>query len=200
MYTRLVLADKSKSSTGATKVDGKYYPRQLCLWKDFTDTLCQQHFDVFKSVCGERRLFAQEITTRYIWSKLNGRLAGNEKAIDHFVESAGEDPVTDIVNCLQEDDWIRTEYQFTQLQFSNGMYQITQPGDDSQPIEGDDNEKKGSNEEELKQRTRPDGCGIRTYSGTEESLDFIYDYKALHKITRASQAGSRKGNVVRQSH
>ncbi|KAH6955977.1 hypothetical protein BKA56DRAFT_435795, partial [Ilyonectria sp. MPI-CAGE-AT-0026] len=64
LYKKLALADKSKSSTGFTKVEGKYYPKWLRPWTSFTNTQRQDHFEAIRRVCGKRRLFHQESTTR----------------------------------------------------------------------------------------------------------------------------------------
>jgi hypothetical protein len=52
LYKKLALADKSKSSTGFTKVKGKYYPKWLCPWTSFTNTQRQDHFGVIRRVYG----------------------------------------------------------------------------------------------------------------------------------------------------
>ncbi|EJP61471.1 metalloprotease-like protein [Beauveria bassiana ARSEF 2860] len=65
LYQKLRLAGPSESSTGlATSVDGKYYPRWLRPWRAFTDSQRQEHFDDIIRICGERRVFQQESTTR----------------------------------------------------------------------------------------------------------------------------------------
>ncbi|KAI3571367.1 hypothetical protein IWW34DRAFT_563813, partial [Fusarium oxysporum f. sp. albedinis] len=51
LYKKLALADKSKSSTGFTKVEGKYYPKWLRPWTSFTNTQRQDHFEAIRRVC-----------------------------------------------------------------------------------------------------------------------------------------------------
>src|SRR4051794_29948015 len=48
LYKKLALADKSKSSTGFTKVEGKCYPKWLRPWNSFTNTQRQDHFEAIR--------------------------------------------------------------------------------------------------------------------------------------------------------
>jgi len=151
LYTKLGLADKSKSSTGFTKVEGKYYPRWLRPWDNFASALRQRHFEVIRRVCGERRLFYQDSTTRNQGTTISRKLAGTENTISRFETLAVEDPVWEIISSLGDEEGIRTEYQFTGFQFSNNIREFTQPSDGSLVAEEDPSEERP----ERRRRTGP---------------------------------------------
>ncbi|KAH8193585.1 hypothetical protein TruAng_012249 [Truncatella angustata] len=88
LYQNFKLADKSVSSTGSTRVDGKFYPKWLRPWTRFADALRQQQFDVITGACGGERLFNQESTTRDIGRSISYKLAGNENAVTYFEDEA----------------------------------------------------------------------------------------------------------------
>ncbi|KAM0270879.1 hypothetical protein ACHAQH_009280 [Verticillium albo-atrum] len=195
LYTKLGLADKSKSSTGFTRVEGKYYPKWLRPWNNFTNTLRDRHFEVIRRVCGERRLFHQESTTRDLGTTISRKLAGNENAVGHFEKLAVEDPVWEILRPIWDEEELRREYRFMELRFSNNIRDFTQPSDDSQGKEEDPSDerherrrrtgpnKRVASEQRVKPPpTKPDGGGFRTRLGGDESLAFVYDYKAAHKV------------------
>ncbi|KAK2926838.1 hypothetical protein FoTM2_013708 [Fusarium oxysporum f. sp. vasinfectum] len=195
LYKKLALADKSKSSTGFTKVEGKYYPKWLRPWTSFTNTQRQVHFEAIRRVCGERRLFHQESTTRDLGSTIHRKRAGNESAVDHFEKLAVEDPVWEILRPVWDDEELCKEYRCMGLRFSNNLRDFTQPSDGVLVGEEDLSEERperrrrtGPNKRVAsKQRvrpppTKPDGAGVRTRLGGDESLAFVYDYKAAHKV------------------
>jgi hypothetical protein len=97
VYQKFDLALPSQSSTGFTKVDGKYYPKRLRPWVDFRDTHRQYHFEAIKEACGGERRFPQESTISYIGTTISRKRAGNESAVDHFEKLAVEDPVWEIL-------------------------------------------------------------------------------------------------------
>jgi hypothetical protein len=103
LYQKLDLAHPSQSSTGFTKVDGKYYPKWLRPWDDFKNIQRPRHFEVIKEACGGGRLFPQESTTRYLGTTISRKRAGNENAVDHFEKIAVEDPVWEILHHLWDD-------------------------------------------------------------------------------------------------
>ncbi|KAK2926387.1 hypothetical protein FoTM2_013253 [Fusarium oxysporum f. sp. vasinfectum] len=195
LYKKLALADKSKSSTGFTKVEGKYYPKWLRPWTSFTNTQRQDHFEAIRRVCGERRLFHQESTTRDLGSTIHRKRAGNENAVDHFEKLAVEDPVWEILRPVWDDEELCKEYRCMGLRFSNNIRDFTQPSDGVLVGEEDLSEerperrrrtgpnKRVASEQRVKPRaTKPDGAGVRTRLGGDESLAFVYDYKAAHKV------------------
>ncbi|KAM3560556.1 hypothetical protein ARSEF4850_003599 [Beauveria asiatica] len=64
IYQKLRLAGASESSTGlATSVDGKYYPKWLRPWTDFSAHHRQEHLNDIIRICGEGRVFHQKSTT-----------------------------------------------------------------------------------------------------------------------------------------
>ncbi|KAH6869666.1 hypothetical protein B0T10DRAFT_280677 [Thelonectria olida] len=194
LYKKLGLADKSKSSTGFTKVEGKYYPKWLRPWTSFTNTR-QHHFKAIRTVCGKRRLFHQESTTRDLGTTIHRKRAGNENAVDHFEKLAVEDPVWEILRPVWDEEELRKEYQCMGLRFSNNIRDFTQPNDGSKVGEEDPSDerqerrrrtgpnKRVASEQRVKRPpTKPDGAGVRTRLGGDESLAFVYDYKAAHKV------------------
>ncbi|KAF6528167.1 hypothetical protein HZS61_008469 [Fusarium oxysporum f. sp. conglutinans] len=195
LYKKLALADKSKSSTGFTKVDGKYYPKWLRPWTSFTNTQRQVHFEAIRRVCVERRLFHQESTTRDLGSTIHRKRAGNENAVDHFEKLAVEDPVWEILRPVWDDEDLCKEYRCMGLRFSNNIRDFTQPSDSVLVGEEGLSEerperrrrtgpnKRVASEQRVKPpATKPDGAGVRTRLGGDESLAFVYDYKAAHKV------------------
>jgi hypothetical protein len=195
LYKQLGLADKSKSSTGFTKVEGKYYPKWLRPWTSFTNTQRQHHFEAIRTVCGNRRLFHQESTTKDLGATIHRKRAGNENAVDHFEKLAVEDPVWEILRPLWEEEEMRKEYRCTELRFSNNIRDFTQPSDGDPAREEELSEgrherrrrtgpnKRVASEQRVKPApTKPDGAGVRTRLGGDESLAFVYDYKAAHKV------------------
>ncbi|KAI8691492.1 hypothetical protein NCS56_00142100 [Fusarium sp. Ph1] len=194
LYKQLGLADKSKSSTGFTKVEGKYYPKWLRPWTSFTDTQRQHHFEAIRRVCGNRRLFHQESTTRDLGTTIHRRRAGNENAIDHFEKVAVEDSVQEIMRLLWEEKETREEYRCTELRFSNNIRDFTQQSDGDPATEElserrherrrrtGPNKRVASEQRVKPPPTRPDGAGVCTRLGGDESLAFVYDYKAAHKV------------------
>ncbi|KAJ4308807.1 hypothetical protein N0V84_011877 [Fusarium piperis] len=194
LYKQLGLADKSKSSTGFTKVDGKYYPKWLRPWTSFTNTQRQHHFEVIRTVCGNRRLFHQESTTKDLGTTIHRKRAGNENAVDHFEKLAVEDPVWEILRPLWEEEDMRKEYRCTELRFSNNIREFAQPSDSDparEEVSGGRQErrrrtgpnKRVASEQRVKPPLmKPDGAGVYARLGGDESLAFIYDYKAAHKV------------------
>ncbi|KAM6506299.1 hypothetical protein FSOLCH5_013289 [Fusarium solani] len=195
LYKKLALADKSKSSTGFTKVEGKYYPKWLRPWTSFTNTLRQDHFEAIRRVCGERRLFHQESTTRDLGTTIHRKQAGNENAVDHFEKLAVEDPVWGILRPIWDDEELCKEFRCMGLRFSNNIRDFAQPSDGNLVGEEDLSEerperrrrtgpnKRVASEQRVKPPpTKPDGAGVRTRLGGDESLAFVYDYKAAHKV------------------
>ncbi|KAH8715381.1 hypothetical protein HC256_004207 [Beauveria bassiana] len=172
LYQKLRLAGPSESSTGlATSVDGKYYPRWLRPWHAFTDSQRQEHFDDIIRICGERRLFQQESTTRDNGINFERKKAGYENAIDHFEKTAVEDPTWMILEPVWADRELRQKYQITDLTFINGIRNFS-----------DLNEDIGAEIKIGRGKQQPDGGGIRTGIDENESPAFMYDYKAAHKF------------------
>ncbi|KAK8013449.1 metalloprotease-like protein [Apiospora marii] len=110
------------------------------------------------------------------------------------VEVAVEDPVFAILRHLGGQEAIRAKYGFSRLPFSDNNREITHAsGGTPLPNEDLDTEeperrgagpnKRAASELRRKPRsTNPDGAGLRTRPGGDESLAFVYDYKAAHKI------------------
>ncbi|KAM3552241.1 hypothetical protein MY1884_003652 [Beauveria asiatica] len=172
LYQKLRLAGPSESSTGlATSVDGKYYPRWLRPWQAFTDNGRREHFDDIIRICGERRLFQQESTTRDNGINFERKKAGYENAIDHFEKTAVEDPTWMILEPVWADRELRQKYQITDLTFINGIRNFKDLNED---IEAETKTGRG--------KQQPDGGGIRTGIDENESPAFMYDYKAAHKF------------------
>jgi hypothetical protein len=195
LYKKLGLADKSKSSTGFTKVEGKYYPKWLRPWTSFTNTQRRHHFEAIRTVCGKRRLFHQESATRDLGTTIYRKRAGNENAVDHFEKLAVEDPVWEILRPVLDEEELRKEYRCIGLRFSNNIRDFTQPSDGNKVGEEDPSDerqerrrrtgpnKRVASEQRVKPPpTKPDGAGVRTRLGGDESLAFVYDYKAAHKV------------------
>ncbi|KAK8038361.1 metalloprotease-like protein [Apiospora phragmitis] len=197
LYQNFKLADKSISSTGFTRVDGKFYPKWLRPWTEFAESLRQQQFNVIMGACEGERLFNQESTTRDIGRSISHKLAGNESAVTHFEKVAVEDPTYAIFQHLAGLPAIRTRFRFSDLRFSDNSREITQAsgGIPLTENEGLDNEiperrprtgpnKRAASEQRVKPRpTNPDGAGLRTRPGGDESVAFVYDYKAAHKVS-----------------
>lgn len=62
VYQKFDLALPSQSSTGFTKVDGKYYSKRLRLWDRFRDIDRQHYFEAIGEACGGSAL-SQESTS-----------------------------------------------------------------------------------------------------------------------------------------
>ncbi|CAI6091435.1 unnamed protein product, partial [Clonostachys chloroleuca] len=196
LYQNFKLADKSISSTGSTRVDGKFYPMWLRPWSKFADSLRQQQFEVIKGACGNERLFNQQSTTRDIGRSISAKVAANESAVTYFEKVATEDPIIAIFKHLEGQEAIRTKYRFNDLRFSDNGREITRSNGGSQPANeedlGDDRperrlrtgpNKRVASEQRVKPRpTIPDGFGLRTRPGGDKSMAFVYDYKAAHKV------------------
>ncbi|KAI1856491.1 uncharacterized protein JN550_013790 [Neoarthrinium moseri] len=195
LYKSFKLADKSVSSTGLTKVDGKFYPKWLRPWTQFTESLRRQQFDVIVEACGDGRLFYQESMTRDIGENISHRLAGSEDAETHFEKGAVEDPVLAIFQHLSGQEAIRAKYGYSRLQFSSNNREITHasvgtplPNEEDLDHEKPERRSTGPNKRtasELRRKprtTNPDGAGLRTRPGGDESVAFVYDFKAAHKI------------------
>lgn len=196
LYQNFKLADKSFSSTGSTRVDGKFYPKWLRPWTEFADSLRQQQFDVIARACGDERLFNQESTTRDIGRSISYKLAGNENAVTYFEKVAVEDPSYAILQHVGSQEAIRAKYEFCDLRFCDNSREMARASGGTQlPNEEDmDNEglerplrtgpnKRAASEQRVKPRpTNPDGAGLRLRPSGEESVAFVYDYKAAHKV------------------
>ncbi|ROT38612.1 hypothetical protein SODALDRAFT_311485 [Sodiomyces alkalinus F11] len=196
LYKKLGFSDPSKSSTGFTRVEGKYYPKWLCPWDNFANVHRQRHFEVIRTILGERRLFHRENTTRDLGSTISRNAAGNENAIDNFEKLAVEHPVWEILRPLWEEEELRGEYSCMGLRFSNNNRDFTQPNDSSPSREKDDpseerherrrrtgpNKRVASEQRVMPPPIKPDGWGVRTRLDESESVAFVYDYKAAHKI------------------
>ncbi|KAJ4312111.1 hypothetical protein N0V84_010089 [Fusarium piperis] len=193
LYQKLRIADKSKLTTGYTKVDNRYYPKFLRPWIDFPSTR-QHHFEATKTACEQRRLFHPEISTTDMGTTIDHEEAGNENAVDYFETLAVEHPVRRILRHLWEEEEMRKEYQCKQLRFCKNLRDFTQlsnadlaPEEDlsdrrpEQPCQTGPN-KRVATEKRVKPLTKPDGAGVRMHLGGGESLAFVFDYKAAHKV------------------
>ncbi|RSL42069.1 hypothetical protein CEP54_015615 [Fusarium duplospermum] len=196
LYKKLALTDKTRLSTGFTKVEGKYYPKRLRPWTSSMNAQRQLHLEALRRVCGERRLFHQESTTRDLGATIHRRRAGNENAVDHFEKLAVEDPVWEILRPIWTQEELCEEYRCMGLQFSNNMQDFAQQRTDN--LVEDENlgeeraERRGrqtgpnkrvaSEQRVRRPPTKPDGAGVRTHLSGEESIAFVYDYKAAHKV------------------
>ncbi|KAK3364897.1 hypothetical protein B0T24DRAFT_659867 [Lasiosphaeria ovina] len=85
------------------------------------------------------------------------QVAGNESAIEYFEKLAVEDPVAEIVGFLATEEKVRVAYDFAGIRFSGNLLELTQASDRSGVA--DDETSEGS-----------------------ETLAFVYDYKAAHKV------------------
>ena len=193
LYEKLELAGKPKSSTGYTKVEGKYYPKWLRPWDEFTNTQHQRLFEQIWTVCGERRLFHQQSTTDDLGRSIIRKIAGNENAIDYFEKLVVEDPTWEILSPFLNED-MRRIYGATSLRFSNNIRDFTHSSDSSHL--GDDaieerqprrrrtgpNKRVASEQRVKPSFAKPDGGGIRTHLDGNETLAFVSDYKAAHKV------------------
>ncbi|KGQ02253.1 hypothetical protein BBAD15_g12538 [Beauveria bassiana D1-5] len=172
LYQKLRLAGPSESSTGlATSVDGKYYPRWLRPWHAFTDSQRREHFDDIIRICGEKRLFQQESTTRDNGINFEQKKAGFENDIDYFEKLAVQDPTWMILRHVCADKELRQRYQITKLMFISCIRNFN---DLDEGIRAELSTGRG--------KQRPDGGGIRTGIDGNESPAFIYDHKAAHKF------------------
>src|SRR5204863_3912620 len=112
------------------------------------------------------------------------RQAGNENAIDHFEKSAVEDPVWKILAQVGDEEGPRAEYRFMRLRFSNNIRDFTQLSDVNQVGDEDPSEetqerrrrsgpsKRVASEQKVNPLGKPDGGGVRTRLGGDESLAF----------------------------
>ncbi|KAK0712720.1 hypothetical protein B0T26DRAFT_597263, partial [Lasiosphaeria miniovina] len=174
LYNSLQLADASMSSTGSTKVLGKFYPKRLLLWTQFVDVLRPRYFDLVRKICGESQLFEPANTTKNLGATISDDLAGNEKAIDRFEVDAVERPVRRILKVLATHEEAGREYRCAELRFSSNLLELTQATGPNRRLASEWRHKHP--------KTKPDGIGLRTRPGGGESLALVYDYKAAHKI------------------
>lgn len=208
LYQKLDLAHPSQSSTGFTKVDGKYYPKWLRPWDDFKNTQRPRHFEVIRKGYGGRRLLHQESTTRDLGTTIARKRAGNESAVEHFEKLAVEDPVWEVLRPLWDDEGLRSKYRCAGLRFSNNRRDVKAPSSVSQETQegrGEEGPERGRRARPSKRvasesrvrppPTKPDGWGVRTHPNGEENHAFVYDYKAAHKVA----AGSAKSIVSKET-
>ncbi|KGQ04675.1 hypothetical protein BBAD15_g10076 [Beauveria bassiana D1-5] len=173
IYQKLRLAGASESSTGlATSVDGKYYPKWLRPWTDFSANHRLEHFNDIIRVCGEGRVFHQKSTTVDIGMSFERKEAGYENAIDHFEKTAVEDPTWNILEPIWADEELCQRYQATGITFVNGIRAFNEVSED---IGADVKRERG--------KQRPDGACTRTGLDGTKSVAFVYDYKAAHKFS-----------------
>nr|A0A516F183.1 RecName: Full=Meiotic driver SPOK4; AltName: Full=Spore killer 4 [Podospora anserina]QDO72524.1 spore killer protein 4 [Podospora anserina] len=195
LYNALRLTDTSRSSTGYTKVVGKYYPKRLRPWTNFTNVLHPRYFDLVQKICGQRQLFEPASTTKNLGTIISDHLAGNEKAIDRFEVDAVERPVQGILKVLATHEEAGKAYRCPEFRFSANLRELTQEDDRSSGA--DDNTSDGSLERRQQagpnkrptskrkyicSNRQPDGVGIRMQPGGGQTQAFIYDYKAAHKV------------------
>ncbi|XP_044715987.1 Peptidase S28 [Hirsutella rhossiliensis] len=182
LYTKLGFADKSKFDGLATRVDNKYYPKWLRPWNTFASYQRHQHFDEIRRVCGA--------TVSY-------DPAGNENAVEYFEKIAVEVPVREILAPVWDQEGSHGEHRITMLRFSHNVRDFTQPSD-SRIGDDDPNEERqerrrpagttmriASTREFQPPPVKPDGGGIRTHLDGDESMAFVYDFKAAHKFAAA---------------
>ncbi|KAH6628925.1 hypothetical protein F5144DRAFT_580516 [Chaetomium tenue] len=196
LYNSLRLADASMSSTGFTRVLGKFYPKRLHLWTQFTDVLHPHYFDLVQKICGQSQLFEPANITKNLGTIISDDLAGNEKAIDRFEVDAVERPVRRILKVLATHQELGREYhQCGDFRFSSNLLELTQSSDGSGVADDETgaespqrrrragpNKRLASEWRYERPRTKPDGIGLRSRPGGGESLALVYDYKAAHKI------------------
>ncbi|KAK4201573.1 hypothetical protein QBC40DRAFT_347788 [Triangularia verruculosa] len=119
LYNALQLTDTSRSSTGYTKVVGKYYPKRLRPWTNFADVLHPRYFDLIQKIYSQSRPFEPAIATKSYRAGLSRRLAGNEQAVVRFKGVAVEDPVWNILEVLAKHKEAGEEYQYPKFRFAN---------------------------------------------------------------------------------
>lgn len=180
LYNSLQLADASMSSTGFTKVLGKYYPKRLRLWTQFADVLNPHFFHLVREICGQRQLFEPANTTKGLGATISDDLAGNEQAIGRFEGDAVERPVRKIFKVLATHEEAGREYRCAEFRFSSNLLEFTQSSDKNGVA--DDETCLASQWWHKHPKTKPDGIGLRTRPGGGVSLALVYDYKAAHKI------------------
>ncbi|OAA42628.1 hypothetical protein NOR_04759 [Metarhizium rileyi] len=193
LHGNLILADTSQSSTGFTRVNGKYYPKWLRPWHGFKKIHHRQHFEAIKAACKERRLFEQDTITRRIGLSLYRRRAGDENAISHFEKVAVEDPVWGILSPVWDIKHLKQEYRCSEVRFSNNRRDVTPPTPQDYLKQGLEQRRRTGSSKRMatKQRvkpslTKPDGWGVRVHADGGESHAFVFDYEAAYKIPAAS--------------
>lgn len=148
------------------------------------------------AACGGERLFHRESTTRDIGSTISHRLAGNRSALIYYETFAVEDPIYAIFKHLGGQEAIRTKYRFSKLRFSDKSREISRPSDGTPPVKEEDlgkempgqqlstgpSERAASEPRANPRPTNPDGVGVRTRPGGDESVAFVYDYTAAHNV------------------
>ncbi|XWW94389.1 hypothetical protein V2A60_002332 [Cordyceps javanica] len=178
LYQNLKLADASKSSTGlATSVDGRFYPRWLRPWKANTERQHHQQFEEIRSIHGEERLFHEQSTTINIGTSFIRKKAGNEKAVEYFEKSAVEEPTWNILEPIWKRKQLCQRYQCADLRFTDNVRDFRDESDDAQARRTD------ITPAITPPKLKPDGGGIRKGLDGKESVVFVYDYKAAHKLS-----------------
>ncbi|KAI1849285.1 hypothetical protein JX265_013671 [Neoarthrinium moseri] len=131
------------------------------------------------------------------------RLAGSEDAVTYFEKDAVtyfekvavEDPVLAIFQHLSGQEAIRAKYGYSRLRFSSNNRELTHASVGTPLLNEEDldhekperrstgpNKRTASELRRKPRTTNPDGAGLRTRPGGDESVAFVYDYKAAHKI------------------
>ncbi|TWU70360.1 hypothetical protein ED733_000046 [Metarhizium rileyi] len=181
LYKNFSVADNSACSTGFLEVNGKFYPKWLRPWAKFADSLRQQQLEIIREAFEGERIFYCEGTTRDLATMMPDQPAGNEIAVSHFERAAVETPVSTILRHLERQEAVCARYEYSKLRFDYISRDVMGLGNE---VTGENKwaELPESQQKSKPRRTYPDGAGIRTRSDGDESVAFVYDFQAAHKI------------------
>ncbi|KAI0877741.1 hypothetical protein GGS24DRAFT_446576 [Hypoxylon argillaceum] len=177
LYKALLVAGKSMTSTTglATRVNRRHYPMRLRPWDDFVN-LQQCYFDKINKAFGDKRLLPPTFITNNP-SLTSFLTIHTDTIIPHNI--AIESPVLQIfVKLFDVDPAIS---QTLRLRLTNVNRELKQPNNIDQTGDSEQSQQVAS-DEEVQERTYPDGLGLRRSLGGEEDLAFVYDYKATYNL------------------
>lgn len=163
-------------------------------WSDFANHQ-RYHFDKINRAFGDKRLFPQSIATRDKIEDVCPDPVATGEDIDTFEKVAIESPVRRIFQKLVEvDPHICQTFNFTELRFSNNSRELKRQGEIGQTGDSERSHeiqgrrrryrpsKRAVSKQKVQRPSYPDGLGLRKHLGGDETLAFVYDYKAAHKL------------------
>ncbi|KAK2744192.1 hypothetical protein FQN55_006876 [Onygenales sp. PD_40] len=184
LSTLLVEPDRTKVASGSvTDVQGKYYPRRLCEWKDF-DKRRDQIFKQFTEAFSDSPLFPSKTDVQGVQRDLSPATRKDEQDIRPFVRSAMEKPAQRLVQAYLK---LTKDTKTTDFFFQNNAYSLPNK-DITNATDADENEapprKKRS--PEWKVKGVPDRWGICELPDKAHITVFVGEYKAAHKLRRGT--------------
>ncbi|KAK2796241.1 hypothetical protein FQN50_009631 [Emmonsiellopsis sp. PD_5] len=183
--TLLVEPDPTKLASGSvTDVQGKYYPRRVCQWKDF-DKRRDQTFKQFTEAFSDASLFPSKTDVQGVQRDLSPATRKDEQDIRPFVRSAWEKPAQRLVQAYLRHT---KDTKTTSFFFQNNAYSLSNKDIITNTTDADENEAPPRKKRSPDRKTKgvPDRWGIRELPGEICITVFVGEYKAAHKVTHGT--------------